>query len=217
MGSTATITGNPQNMIIGNLSGLSYGAFSSALLPVAAIGLVITALLVMVLHPREFGTRAALPVVALPVHHHRWLTVKSSLVTLGMILLFFLGQPVAKVALCAAALLLITQRVDPKKVYAAIDGRLLLMFAGLFVVVRGLEHAVLTSEVVAKASHLDLGNTGLLTFLTAVLSNLVSNVPAVLVLKPFIEPLPDPRHAWLVVAMASTLAGNFTLLGSVAN
>jgi Na+/H+ antiporter NhaD/arsenite permease-like protein len=52
---------------------------------------------------------------------------------------------------------------------------------------------------------------------TACLSNLVSNVPAVLVLRPFVAGLPDARHGWLVLAMASTLAGNFTLLGSIAN
>ena len=56
------------------------------------------------------------------------------------------------------------------------------------------------------------------SFVTAALSNLVSNVPAVLVLKPFVEQITrPPQHAWLVVAMASTLAGNFTILGSVAN
>ena len=57
----------------------------------------------------------------------------------------------------------------------------------------------------------------MLSAVTAVLSNLVSNVPAVLVLKPFIEHLPNRDTAWLAVAMASTLAGNFTVLGSIAN
>ena len=57
----------------------------------------------------------------------------------------------------------------------------------------------------------------MLALVTAVLSNIVSNVPAVLVLKPFVGNLADPQRAWLVVAMASTLAGNFTLVGSVAN
>lgn len=76
---------------------------------------------------------------------------------------------------------------------------------------------MLTPDLLAQAARLDLGNVGTLTGLTAVLSNLVSNIPAVLVLKPFVAHLHDPQRAWLVVAMASTLAGNFTLLGSVAN
>ncbi|MBD3846283.1 anion transporter [Bosea sp. SSUT16] len=217
VGSTATITGNPQNMIIGNLSGISYGAFTGALLPVAALGLLVTILFVLLLNPREYMTRQALRSVTVPAHYHGWLAAKAALVSVAMIALFFLGQPVAKVAICAAALLLLTRRIEPRKVYAEIDGPLLLMFAGLFVVVRGLEHAVLTPDLLAQAARLDLGNTAILTGVTAILSNLVSNVPAVLVLKPFIEHLHDPQRAWLVVAMASTLAGNFTLLGSVAN
>lgn len=217
VGSTATITGNPQNMIIGNLSGISYGAFTGALLPIAALGLLVTILFVFLLNPREYMTRQALRSVTVPAHYHGWLATKAALVSVAMIALFFLGQPVAKVAICAAALLLLTRRIEPRKVYGEIDGPLLLMFAGLFVVVRGLEHAVLTPDLLAQAARLDLGNVGTLTVLTAVLSNLVSNVPAVLVVKPFVAHLQDPQRAWLVVAMASTLAGNFTLLGSVAN
>ncbi|MDX3807020.1 anion transporter [Bosea thiooxidans] len=217
VGSTATITGNPQNMIIGNLSGIFYAAFTGALLPIAALGLLVTILLVLLLNPREYLTRQALRSVTVPAHYHGWLAMKAALAAVVMIVLFFLGQPVAKVAICAAALLLLTRRIRPHKVYAEIDGPLLLMFAGLFVVVRGLEHAVLTPDLLAQAARLDLGNTAILAGVTAILSNLVSNVPAVLVLKPFVEHLHDPQRAWLVVAMASTLAGNFTLLGSVAN
>lgn len=217
VGSVATITGNPQNMIIGNLSGLSYPAFTAALAPVAALGLLATIALVAVLNPGEYLTRTRLQAAQLPMRFHGWLTVKSTAVCLGMIALFFSGQPVAKVAICAAALLLLTRRIEPRKVYAEIDGKLLLMFAGLFIVVRGLEHAVLTEDLLAQAARFDLSNVAALTGVTAVLSNLVSNVPAVLVLKPFIEQLQQPQPAWIVVAMASTLAGNFTLLGSVAN
>ena len=69
----------------------------------------------------------------------------------------------------------------------------------------------------AAAAHFRLDNTSVLAAATAVLSNLVSNVPAVLLLKPFVPNLHDPQRAWLVIAMAATLAGNFTLVGSVAN
>jgi Na+/H+ antiporter NhaD/arsenite permease-like protein len=76
---------------------------------------------------------------------------------------------------------------------------------------------VLTPDAITAIGRLHLENVPLLSALTGLLSNLVSNVPAVLVLKPFVASLPDPQRAWLVVAMASTLAGNFTLVGSVAN
>ena len=90
-------------------------------------------------------------------------------------------------------------------------------FAGLFIVVAALEANVLTPETIAAISKLDLETTPVLSAITAVLSNLVSNVPAVLVLKPFIAHSSDPQRSWLIVAMASTLAGNFTLIGSIAN
>jgi len=218
VGSTATITGNPQNMIIGNLSHIPYGTFTAALAPVAGIGLVLTIVLVALFHPREYWTRERLQSATLASHYHGWLVAKSTLVTAVMVVLFFLGQPVAKVAIVAGALLLLTRRVKAHKVYEEIDGPLLLMFAGLFVVVAGIEKSVLTPDVIASAGRLHhFENPAALSGITAVLSNLVSNVPAVLVLKPFVAPLADPQRAWLVIAMASTLAGNFTLLGSVAN
>ena len=91
------------------------------------------------------------------------------------------------------------------------------MFVGLFIVVAGVEKTVLTPDVVAAVGRLHLETVLILSAVTAALSNIVSNVPAVLALKPFIASLHDPQRAWLVVAMASTLAGNFTLVGSVAN
>ena len=93
----------------------------------------------------------------------------------------------------------------------------MLRIAGLFVVVVGFEKALLTPELVAAIGGVGLDRPPLLSTVTAVLSNLVSNVPAVLVLKPFVASLGDPQRAWLIVAMASTLAGNLTVLGSVAN
>ena len=218
IGSTATITGNPQNMIIGGLSHIPYGAFAAALWPVAAAGLALTVILIALGYRREFLTRERLPaVIPGPARHHRPLVLKSVLVTAAMVVLFFAGQPVAKVAIIGGALLLFTRRVKADKVYREIDWPLLVMFIGLFIVVTGLETAVLTSDAVAAVGRLHLETVPVLSVVTAGLSNLVSNVPAVLVLKPFVANLPDPQRAWLTIAMASTLAGNFTLVGSVAN
>jgi Na+/H+ antiporter NhaD/arsenite permease-like protein len=218
VGSTATITGNPQNMIIGGLSHIPYGTFAGALWPVAAIGLFLTALLIALVYRGEFFTRECFSVtVARPVRYHGALVIKSVLVTVGMVILFFAGQPVAKVAIVGGALLLFTRRLKPEKVYSEIDWTLLLMFVGLFIVVAGLEATVLTPEMAARIGRLHLEAAPVLSLVTAGLSNLVSNVPAVLVLKPFVANLQDPTRAWLLVAMASTLAGNLTLVGSVAN
>ena len=217
-GSTATITGNPQNMIIGSLSHLSYGSFAATLAPVAAAGLVLTVVLIAVMHRREFLTRERFGAIdARPARYHRALTIKSILVTVAIVVLFFAGQPIAKVAIIGGALLLFTRRVKAEKVYFDIDWPLLVMFVGLFIVVAGFEKTLLTPEVIEAVHHLDLASVPVLSAMTAVLSNLVSNVPAVLVLKPFVGPLADPDKAWLAIAMASTLAGNLTLVGSVAN
>jgi len=218
VGSTATITGNPQNMIIGSLSQIPYGSFAAALSPIAAAGLVLTVLLIGVIYRGEFLGRAGLAQPpARPARYHGPLVVKSVLVAIAMMALFFAGLPVAGVAIVGGALLLFTRRVKADKVYFEIDWPLLLMFVGLFVVVAGLEHAVLTPEAATAIGRLHLQSAPVLAVLTAVLSNVVSNVPAVLVLKPFVAGLPDPQRAWLLVAMASTLAGNLTLVGSVAN
>ena len=136
--------------------------------------------------------------------------------TLFTIALFFSGQPIALVALVAAGVLLL-EGVRPEKVYRSVDWPLLVMFVGLFVVVNAFEvnvvhtwglerwHALLESPVV------------LVSGLSVLLSNLVSNVPAVLLFKPLMEVMPQKELAWLALAMSSTLAGNLTVLGSVAN
>ena len=217
IGSVATITGNPQNIIIGSLSGIPYSTFTATLAPVAAFGLLATWLLIAAVYRREFFTHEPLPHEPAPVPVHKPLMIKCVLVVAVMIALFFLGQPVAKVAIIGGSFLLLTRRVSPQKIYQEIDWPLLVMFVGLFVVVAGLEKTAIAPNLPALLGSLHLDNAVWLGTATAVLSNIVSNVPAVLVLKPFIVELHDPQRAWLIVAMTSTLAGNFTLVGSVAN
>jgi Na+/H+ antiporter NhaD/arsenite permease-like protein len=130
---------------------------------------------------------------------------------------FFAGVPVAMAALLGGALLLVTRAIKAHKVYQEIDGSLMLMFAGLFVVVAAAEKVLLTPELIAAVQAFHFANSYVLTFDTAVLSNIISNVPAVLALKPFVLGLPDQHRIWLVIAMSATLAGNLTPVGSIAN
>ncbi len=217
IGGAATLTGNPQNMIVGNLSGIAYGDFARAVAPVAAIGLVLAFVLLAAMWRREFFGAGRLAADPPSWRTDRKLLRKTVAVALLMVASFFAGVEPAEAALVAGAVLLATRRVKPARIYAEIDWTLLLMFAGLFVVVAGLERAVLDAEAVAGIAALGLENMPVLGVATAVLSNIVSNVPAVLVLKPFVAILPDPERAWTVVAATATLAGNFTLVGSVAN
>lgn len=218
-GSVSTITGNPQNMIIGSIAHIPYGTFAANLFPVAVVALLLATVLIALTHPSEFFKRATLSPAPRqrPLHYHRGLAMKSVAVTVAMVALFFAGEAVAKVAILGGALLLFTRRVKPERVYRDIDWPLLVMFIGLFIVVAGAEKSLLDRNAFAAVGRLDLANISILSVLTAALSNLVSNVPAVLVMKPFVTSLADPTRAWLVVAMAATLAGNFTLIGSVAN
>jgi Na+/H+ antiporter NhaD/arsenite permease-like protein len=217
IGGAATFTGNPQNMIVGSLSGIPYAQFAASVAPVAAIGLLLTIALLALLWRGEFLTGARLSAEPPPWRTDRKLLRKTSLVALLMATAFFAGVPPAEAALVAGAVLLATRRVKPARIYAEIDWPLLVMFAGLFVVVAGLERATLTPERITAIAALGLHHMPTLGLVTAVLSNIVSNVPAVLVLKPFVATLPDPARAWTVVAATATLAGNLTLVGSVAN
>jgi Na+/H+ antiporter NhaD/arsenite permease-like protein len=217
VGSTATITGNPQNMMIGSFSQIPYATFALVLGPIALVGLVITAALVALFHREEFGSSGPMTAVKVNIRVNRVLVARALMATALMVALFFVGQPPAKAAIIIGGLLLLTRRVKSERVYAEIDWSLLLMFAGLFIIVAGAQRALLTSDLVARVGRLHLDKAPILSAATAVLSNLVSNVPAVLMMKPFVESLPDHANAWLTVAMASTLAGNFTILGSIAN
>jgi Na+/H+ antiporter NhaD/arsenite permease-like protein len=124
---------------------------------------------------------------------------------------------VPKVAVVAGALLLVTRRLKPERVYREIDFGLLVMFIGLFIVIAGVEKVGLVDDLFRSAAGFHLDRTAPMALFTAALSNVVSNVPAVLVFKSDVTKMPDATRAWLTLAMASTLAGNLTVLGSVAN
>jgi len=222
VGSAATITGNPQNIMIGSLSHIPYRDFALTLGPVALAGLVVTAILIGIAYRSEFAgstsLQAELP--AAPTNHariNRALVIRSLIATAAVIILFFAGVVPAKAAIIIGGLLLLTRRLKSRRIYQEIDWTLLLMFAGLFVIVAGAERTLLTPQTIASVNRLDLDRIPVLCAFTAILSNLVSNVPAVLMIKPFMAALANPDRAWLAVAMASTFAGNFTLLGSIAN
>ncbi len=217
VGSSATITGNPQNIMIGSFSQIPYTSFAWALGPVALIGLAITVGLIALFHWREFAGADHLSATRPRIRVNRVLVARALLATAAMIVAFFAGQPPAKAAIVIGGLLLLTRRVKSERVYAEIDWSLLLMFAGLFIIVAGAQHALLTPDMITTVGHLHLDQVPILAGVTAILSNLVSNVPAVLMMKPFVDPLANHDIAWLTIAMASTLAGNFTVLGSIAN
>jgi len=204
-------------MIVGAVSHIPYMTFAAALTPIAAAGLLLVILLLAALWWDEFRRPAQLMAKSSPSRLHKPQLIKAVLVTFGVIVSFFAGVPVAKAAILGGALLLITRAIKARKVYREIDGSLLLMFAGLFVVVAAEEKILFTPAAVGVVQAFHLDNVYILTAVTAILSNIISNVPAVLALKPFVQGLIDQNRIWLVIAMSATLAGNLTLVGSVAN
>jgi Na+/H+ antiporter NhaD/arsenite permease-like protein len=210
LGSVATLSGNPQNILIGSFSGISYLDFAKALTPLALICLTIQVCLLWWLYPEVRSLRPYLKVKPPRYHIFKPLLIKSLLITTGLLVAFLIGIPTAEVTLIAAALLLVTRRLKPERILQKVDWDLLLMFCGLFILTEGVQKL----GSLEWLSHF-VDNPLSILGITALLSNLVSNVPAVLLLHHLI-PHPDTR-TWLLLATASTLAGNLTLLGSVAN
>ena len=159
IGSVATLTGNPQNMLIGGFSGIAYTTFARALAPVAALGLIVCIAILAWIYRAEFRHAGKAQVTPRAVPLDRALLAKSLAIALGMVIFFFLGWPITKVAIVAGALLLITRTVHPESVYQQVDWPLLVMFAGLFIVIAGVEKSSLeqTLAAVASRAHLDNG------------------------------------------------------------
>ena len=217
IGSVATITGNPQNMLIGSYSGIRYRTFLFHLGPVALAGLLLDWLALWLIYTRR-ETHAALAVP--PAEHApgpRGSLVKAGIVILLVLAGFLAGLPPAQVAAVGAAIMLMTRRHEPRLVYDEVDWGLLVFFVGLFLIVGGAENVGLTTRLLELGQRWNLQNSSAFAIVTAALSNIVSNVPAVMVLKSMVPRFGNPQQGWLLLAMASTLAGNLTITGSVAN
>ena len=217
IGSTATITGNPQNILIGSYSGIGYRDFLLHLGPVALAGLFLDWFVLWWLYfrGRVHDVRTQAGVNTVQIDHAALL--KAGIVAALVLAGFLAGFSPPLVASVGAAVLLITRTRDPHLVYEEVDWGLLVFFVGLFLIVGGAENAGLTKHLLGFGERFNLQHLGVFTLVTAILSNLVSNVPAVMLLKSLVTQFFDTHSAWLILAMASTLAGNLTITGSVAN
>jgi Na+/H+ antiporter NhaD/arsenite permease-like protein len=216
IGSVATITGNPQNMLIGSISRISYLNFLAHLGPIAIAGLLMDWALIHWLYLRHAinDQDSAAPTGNLQHHSPR---VKPVIVLVVVLLGFLLGVPAAIMAALGAAVLLITRTMEPRLVYDEVDWGLLVLFTGLFIIVGGAERIGLTADLLRPFNAWNLHRIWIYATVTAALSNIVSNVPAVVLLKSLVPSFPNTQTGWLTLAMASTLAGNLTITGSVAN
>jgi Na+/H+ antiporter NhaD/arsenite permease-like protein len=216
-GSAATLVGNPQNMLCGVLGDLSYGEHLVLVGPVALAGLAINDALLAFMFRRELAGPALEPVAVVPLQ-------RRSFVTLGVIgltaVVYTLGADLAWTSAGGFVALMLLHRRDVKPLWTKIDWSILLFFAGLFVVVHAFVESGAPAAFFAEfplEGGSDLAGTLRLSAIFLVGSNVVSNVPFILVVRDSMGTLADPRIGWEILAMASTFAGNLTLLGSVAN
>ncbi len=221
IGSVMTITGNPQNMIVGINSGISYSSFLLHLLPVSIIGLFLTAIVVKLIYRKEFTANLKLKIV----HNEKkynYSSMKISVPIFGaVIILFFLstliGISIPLIALLGAAMILIFGKIHPSEIIKEVDWVLILFFATLFIVVRGIEKVgLLESLTQVGFIQNNLSGIGIIHVLSLIFSQIVSNVPFTIAFLPVLKEVNEPL-IWLSQASASTLAGNATIIGAMAN
>ena len=221
VGSVATLVGNPQNMIIGHFSRIPFSEFSRALLPAALVGLAINFSIL------RFGFRKMLRKTTIDRTEHPVPKLERSLFVLVCVVLvsifagFLAGLNLAWTSMAGAAVVMVLARRDTHDVFKLVDWHLLLFFAALFVVVDGLNNTGLPEAIYSRLQPIFGSSTPAqawnLTWFSVVGSNIFSNVPFVLVAGNWIGRFTDPVLMWKVLALATTFAGNLTIIGSVAN
>ena len=231
-GSCATAIGNPQNMLIASQSGIPFLEFVAWLGPPSLLALGFCYLATIAVFRKEFSkeTSAAVTTAALlaarsieassstpSMGFDRKLLVKSLIAAAILLTLLAFGMRTSVAALAAASFLMISRRIHPERVFAEVDFSLLVFFSGLFILTSAVAQTPLFSRLMDLMLPYLIKPGAVFAGTIAFTSNLVSNVPAVMLLSPVARGFQNSDTAWLMLAMASTFAGNLTLLGSVAN
>lgn len=221
VGSAMTITGNPQNMLIGIHSNISYANFMLYLMPISIIGMFLITYVIRLFYKEEFKS---LKNISLPNEnfHYRIDSLRFSIpIFLSVVLMFFIGKlfglSISIIALAGASLILIFGHIKPRRIIDKVDWILILFFASLFIVVKGLEKSGWLTHL-TNSIYFTSDLKGILSIhgLSLIGSQIVSNVPFTLVILPFLKS-DSSQLLWLCLASASTLAGNATIIGAIAN
>ncbi len=215
VGSAMTLIGNPQNMLIGASSGLPFMPFLLRLAPPVFASLVACFTVVRLAFWKDFGKRRLAAGSGLGARVYKPLYAKSLIAMAIMVAGLVAGLSVSLCAMAAASLILVTRRLKPERIFREIDFTLLVFFAGLFIITAAIGKLPLMAALESSVRSAADAGPAAFTGATAVASNLVSNVPAVMLMRPFIGQ--SEAGLWELLALASTFAGNLTLLGSVAN
>lgn len=221
IGSAMTITGNPQNILIGMQSGIPYVYFMLHLIPISLIGMFLIVLVIRLFFKKEFIKENHLEFQG-DESNYNFKSMKISVpIFIGIIILFFFSHTfnisIPLIALTGSSLILILGKIKPSKVIKEVDWVLLLFFAGLFIVVQGIEKVGILDRFIENTP-VSNNLTGILSLhgLSLVLSQIVSNVPYTILMLPILKSA-SSELLWLSLASAATLAGNATIIGAVAN
>ncbi len=219
LGSAATLIGNPQSMLIGQLGGLSFGRFFLWCAPPSLSGMLATYAIIAIRFRRHWHDDQPRGDWAEPdwPSLHVWQSSKGLVAALAAVLLLLLGFPRALSILTIAAVLLLSRRMHTRNMLALIDWHLITLFCALFIVVRALNLTGVPEALLGKVSARGFGlsNPYVLSVLSMVLSNAVSNVPATVLISPHLPT--DQPTLWYVLSLATTYAGNLFTIGSMAN
>ena len=219
IGSAATLIGNPQNILIGSVGPLGFIGYARAVAPAALLGLAADAALLLLCFRKAL--RGPGRVQRDPRAAATALAPAPLVVGAALVAAYAAGLHLAFSTLTAVAVLVIIQRREPRTLVSSVDWPLIVFFASLFVVVEGFAHTGFPEAAWALAApHLQLGQphgVSWFTGYTLLGSNLFSNVPLVMLTAPLLAPLQHAERGFALLGFVSTVAGNFTLLGSVAN
>lgn len=221
IGSVATLTGNPQNMLVGVFSKIPYLDFSLHLIPVGLLSLVVNVMIVYIFFRKDINFKRLEPIELVKPEIDLKLTIKALVLVLFIFLGFIFSGNLPLSAITGGLALIIISRTKPQEAMEKIDWTLLLFFSGLFIVVGGVNKAGLLSmmhNVVEPymGKHV-LSQVINFSAFSVIASNIVSNVPFVLLSAGWVDKFIDPKIMWYSLAMSSTFAGNLTIMGSVAN
>jgi len=221
IGSVVTLTGNPQNMLIGVFSRIPYVDFTIHLLPIGFLGLVANVFIIYLLFRKDINFKKMDAIALIKPELDIKLTTKSLVVLFFIFLGFIFTGNLPLSAITGGLALLIISGTKPQHAMEKVDWTLLLFFSGLFIVVGGINKAGFLT-LAHNAVEPYLGNTASsqivhFSIFSVIASNLVSNVPFVLLSATWIDKFIDPKTMWYALAMSSTFAGNLTIMGSVAN
>ncbi len=218
IGSMATLAGNPQNMLIAGESGLSYARYAMAVFPLALILLLLNNFLLLRVYGKRFGEGLPGAIEMKEVRVKKSLLLKSLIVLVSVVSAWFMGVDLAFVAIAGAVAIILLARISPERIFARLDWTILVFFAALFVVVDAVEYTgALENFFSFIPKDLGLGGSFMFGLASVLLSNLFSNVPFVMVAVKWAGSSTDPGFFYYLLAVTSTLAGNLTLIGSMAN